>query len=246
MVEWRWEHPDAQAAFAEWVGFPDQAATACEVDEIERLLGLRPADRILDIGCGTGRHAVDLAKRGYRVVGIDIAEAYLAEAARAIERTGVPVELRHQRASEISEKGHCAAALAINFTLGFMDDSELRDQFERVRQALRPGGKLLLKTAGPQCLPGAAPQASKNWGEKAGRFILSEKRMEGRIRVEHNIVIDPAAREIVEYHEEQRAFSRGEVVGLLQRSGFQTIQCLKDLSGKPGTDEHFGVYVCMP
>ena len=93
-VEWRWEDPDAQAVFAEWVGFPDAAATAREVDRIESLLALTPGEDLLDIGCGTGRHAVELAKRRYGVVGIDIAGTYIAEAERAVARAGVPVELR--------------------------------------------------------------------------------------------------------------------------------------------------------
>ncbi len=67
--------------------------------------------------------------------------------------------------------------------------------------------------------------------------------MEGRVRVEHNIVIDTAKNEIVEYHEEQSAFSREEVVDLLEASGFTDIRCFKDLSGAGATDKHFGVYL---
>ena len=243
-VQWRWEDPDAQAVFAEWVGFPDAAATAREVDGIERLMDLRRGGRILDVGCGNGRHAVVLAERGYRVVGIDIAESYIREAERAAEQAGVYVDFRLLRASKITETKCYDAAVAVNHTLGFMDDDELVSQFGGIAQALRPRGKLLLKTAGPQCLPGAASGTVKNWDEKAGRFILSEKRMEGRVRIEHNIVIDTVVDEIVEYHEEQRAFSRDEVVQLLRKSGFRNVSCLKDLSGTIATDEQFGVYVC--
>ncbi len=42
--------PDAQAAFVEWVGFPGQAATACEVDDLERLLSLQRRERVLNVG----------------------------------------------------------------------------------------------------------------------------------------------------------------------------------------------------
>ncbi|MGI9450032.1 MAG: class I SAM-dependent methyltransferase [Geminicoccaceae bacterium] len=199
--------------------------------------------RLLDVGCGTGRHVVELAKRGYGVVGIDIAETYLEEAERAITQAGVSVELRLQRASAITEKDCYDAAVAINFTLGFMDDDELAAHFTSIRRALASGGKLLLKTAGPQCLPDANPKSVKNWGEKAGRFILSEKRMEGRNRVERNIVIDTVGGEILEFLEKQRAFSRDDVVQLLQASGFKSIRCSKDLSGKFASDKQFGVYV---
>lgn len=244
LVDWNWENSEAQAAFTEWVGFPDAAATAREVDDIERLVSLRQAESILDVGCGNGRHAVELAERGHGVVGIDIAKTYVEEARRTVEQAGVAVEIRLRRASKVGEKACYDLALAINHTLDFMDDQELAAQFGRIAQALRPGGRLLLKTAGPQCLPGAASHSVKNWGEKAGRFILSEKRMAGRVRIEHNIVIDTVKGEIVECHEEQRAFSRDEVVRLLQGSGFAAVKCLRDLSGAAATDERFGTYLC--
>ena len=51
--------------------------TVGEVDFVERELGADRSKRILDIGCGTGRHAIELAKRGYRVTGFDLSEGQL-------------------------------------------------------------------------------------------------------------------------------------------------------------------------
>ncbi len=46
--------------------------TRGEVDFIEKEINFDKTKRILDIGCGTGRHAIELAKRGYNVTGIDL------------------------------------------------------------------------------------------------------------------------------------------------------------------------------
>lgn len=54
--------------------------TLGEVDFIETEIGQDKSKTILDIGCGTGRHAIELAKRGYRVTGIDLSEAQLKKA----------------------------------------------------------------------------------------------------------------------------------------------------------------------
>jgi SAM-dependent methyltransferase len=52
--------------------------THAEVDFIVRELGLRDGASVLDIGCGTGRHSLELARRGYRCTGIDQSEEMLA------------------------------------------------------------------------------------------------------------------------------------------------------------------------
>jgi SAM-dependent methyltransferase len=51
--------------------------TAQEVAHIVEVLGLRPGDRVLDVGCGTGRHAHELVRRGIAVHGIDISQRFI-------------------------------------------------------------------------------------------------------------------------------------------------------------------------
>ncbi len=75
--------------------------TLAEVDFIEKEIGFDKSKRILDIGCGTGRHAVELAKRGYTVTGVDLSEAMLKKAAQKAEAAGVKVEFKQQDAREL-------------------------------------------------------------------------------------------------------------------------------------------------
>jgi len=56
------------------------AQTRREVDFLLRALRPAPGSRILDIPCGYGRHAAALARRGFRVVGVDLSRAMIAEA----------------------------------------------------------------------------------------------------------------------------------------------------------------------
>lgn len=66
--------------------------TEAEVDFLLTLYPIGPGARILDVGCGTGRHAIALAKRGYRVTGIDISAGMLAVARMKTEELGLDVE----------------------------------------------------------------------------------------------------------------------------------------------------------
>src|SRR5207253_10522444 len=54
--------------------------TDAQVEAIDKILHLRKGSRILDVACGSGRHTVGLAKRGYRMTGFDLSRALLAEA----------------------------------------------------------------------------------------------------------------------------------------------------------------------
>ncbi len=63
-----------------------------EVEFFIEVLNLPTGSRILDVGCGTGRHSVELARRGYQVTGIDFSAGMLAEARKAAQKTGVEVE----------------------------------------------------------------------------------------------------------------------------------------------------------
>jgi SAM-dependent methyltransferase len=66
-----------------------------EVDFILQELGLPQGSRILDVGCGTGRHSVEMARRGYKVTGLDFSSGMLAEARKAAQLAGVEVEWIH-------------------------------------------------------------------------------------------------------------------------------------------------------
>ena len=67
--------------------------TVAEVDFLLEELSLKQGASILDIGCGTGRHAIELAKRGYVVTGIDVSARMLAKAAEKAKAAGVKVNL---------------------------------------------------------------------------------------------------------------------------------------------------------
>ncbi len=66
--------------------------TVEEVDFLLEELGLAPGGSVLDVGCGTGRHSIELAKRGYALTGLDLSSEMLASAASAARAAGVQVD----------------------------------------------------------------------------------------------------------------------------------------------------------
>ncbi len=76
--------------------------TVREVDFLLQELALLPGTSVLDVGCGTGRHAIELAKRGYTVTGLDLSAQMLAKAAETAKASGVSVEWVHADATRFS------------------------------------------------------------------------------------------------------------------------------------------------
>jgi len=70
-----------------------------EVDFLMEELKLQPGNTILDVGCGTGRHAVEFARRGFKMTGVDLSSGMLAEAEKAAASAGVTIELVHNNAA---------------------------------------------------------------------------------------------------------------------------------------------------
>ena len=68
---------------------PWAQGTKKEINYIESLLGIEKGNSILDIGCGQGRHSIELAMRGYNVVGIDTSEKHIQKAHASAENLPV-------------------------------------------------------------------------------------------------------------------------------------------------------------
>nr|WP_319373880.1 class I SAM-dependent methyltransferase [uncultured Methanobacterium sp.] len=66
--------------------------TIGEVDFLESEINHNKHCKILDVGCGTGRHAIELVKRGYRVTGVDLSENMLAKAMEQAAEAGVEID----------------------------------------------------------------------------------------------------------------------------------------------------------
>jgi len=126
--------------------------TMKEVDFILDELNLPPGCSILDMGCGTGRHAVEFAKRGYRVTGVDISSGMLAEAKAAAREAKIKVKWIHSDATQfISDKLFDAALCLCEgaFCLLCKDDDPIEHDLNILRNvhaALKPGAYFILTT----------------------------------------------------------------------------------------------------
>lgn len=128
--------------FVDW-----DARLSRELPFFEALLERVGAARVVDVGCGSGMHAIALAKLGYKVVGIDPSESMLEAARRNAERAGVEVRFEQgvfEDTAAIAGEP-VDVVLALGNGLPHVEGTKgLRRAFESFAAALRPGGALVL------------------------------------------------------------------------------------------------------
>lgn len=122
--------------------------TIGECDFVEREINHNQATRILDIGCGTGRHSIELATRGYQVTGIDLSESQLARAKQKASARNLSINFERHDARKLT---FCAEFdLIIMLCEGafpLMETDQMNWQILRnASNALKPKGKLIFTT----------------------------------------------------------------------------------------------------
>ena len=146
---------------SEWQAFFDNHApdymenvftqnTEREVDFLLEVFQLPPGSTILDMGCGTGRHAIELARRGYRVTGVDLSAGMLQRAREAAQQAGVDVtfvqaDATAYRADTPFDAAICLCEGAFGL-LGAADDAIQHDLqiLQNIHASIKPGAPFML------------------------------------------------------------------------------------------------------
>jgi 2-polyprenyl-3-methyl-5-hydroxy-6-metoxy-1,4-benzoquinol methylase len=195
--------------------------TVGEVDFVERELGADRSKRILDIGCGTGRHAIELAKRGYRVTGFDLSEGQLHLAREKAAAANMTVDFQRRDATQPHFNQEFDAAIMFcegAFSLMETDGKNFAI-LAHAAAALRPGGKLLLTTLNALFPLFHSVKDFLEAGKSGAAFgRLSFDVMTFRENVELTFTDDAGQSQTIATN--QRYYTPAEMRWLLQTAGF--------------------------
>src|SRR2546421_2497065 len=123
-----------------------EAASTDEALAAARLAGCRPGALILDAGCGNGRHALPLARAGYRVLAFDRSALLLAAGRRAAGGARWPRFVRGCYASLPFRSDRFDAVINLGTALGYLGDDGDQCALREFHRVLAPGGRLVIET----------------------------------------------------------------------------------------------------
>ncbi len=206
----------------------DQIKRQC--DFVEASLGLAQGSTILDVGCGLGLHALELTVRGYLVVGLDLSLPMITRAAEQAQYRGLKINFLHADIRKIEFDGSFDGVICIGTTFGFFDEESNRDVLGRLRDALRPGGRLLIDVVNRDFAIRSQPNLI--WFQGEGCVCMEESEFNyftSRLHVKRTMMHEDGRQSDTEYS--VRLYSLHELGFLMRQIGFRVLE----VSGQEAT-----------
>jgi SAM-dependent methyltransferase len=204
-----------------------------EVDGVLALLGVPPGGRILDLCCGPGRHALELARRRFEVTGVDRHGPYLDSARSAARAEGLEIELVQCDMRDFVRAEAFDGAINLFTAFGYFADLEDdRRVLRNLYTSLRPGCRLAIDLMGKDVLLRRL-YLGRRWSEVDGVLALEERAIDLSRNWIHgrDIYVTPTGRQEVEI--EHRLYSGAGLRTLLESSGFSQVRLYGDFDGSP-------------
>ncbi|MEZ4221896.1 MAG: class I SAM-dependent methyltransferase [Polyangiaceae bacterium] len=216
--------------FSRAVGILSETQVTHEADFIEESLGIAKGGVVLDLGCGAGYHAVDLARRGYGVVGYDLSLHQLALAADVAQNSGQKLNLLQGDMREMAFEEMFDGIYCWNTSFGYFEEEKNFNVAQRIFRALRPGGMFLLDVANRDFV--VAHQPGQTWFEGDACVCMDDMNVDfitSRLRVKRSLILDDGRS--MECNYSIRLYGLHELGKLLHDVGFRVTEA----SGHPAT-----------
>ncbi|HVC09777.1 MAG TPA: class I SAM-dependent methyltransferase [Elusimicrobiota bacterium] len=199
-----------------------------------KVLGLKKGSRLLDVCCGTGRHAFALAKRGVVVTGADATPAYLTQARRQAKGARNPAFVKADM-RRLPWRGEFDAAVNLWTSFGYFEHpSEDLQSLRQIARALKPGGRFLIDIVNGAWLKRHG--LARNWRREAdGALVLEEAVFrQGRDPAHVNTwtVMRPGQKP-ARASFFVRHYDAARLEGLLRRAGLRPLRRWGGFGGRP-------------
>jgi SAM-dependent methyltransferase len=206
--------------------------TDAQVDFAARALALPPGGAVVDLGCGHGRHALALARRGHPVVGVDLVEGFLAMARDGAARESLVAEFVRAdlRTFTVAQPAFDGAVCLFD-AFGWFGDDDQQRILRNVFEMLRPGAALLLDLRTREFVTRLAPVSVTD--APGGDVMIDRHRFDlesGRLVDTRTTVRDGKTRTVTF---SVRIYAYTEIRMMLRAAGFEVERVYGGYDGAP-------------
>lgn len=223
--------------------------TISQVDFIIKALELNGNEKILDLACGYGRHALEFAKRGYEVVGVDITEQYVEYGNEQAKKHHYPAHFMQSDIRQVSFENEFDVVLNMaDGAIGYLEnDEENYKSFAVISKALKPGGKHYMDIMSGDYAAGHFP--CKLWEEGEKGLTLSgfqwnpetKTMLYGQLDYLYGSTLPKVE---MEYGNPTRLYTYAEIQNIMKLLGMKVQKAFADVEGNPYTNNSIQMIVC--
>jgi 2-polyprenyl-3-methyl-5-hydroxy-6-metoxy-1,4-benzoquinol methylase len=194
--------------------------TVKEVDFMLKYFSLQPGNKVLDIMCGYGRHAIALAEKGIAVTAVDNLEAYVNEVKEFAEKEALPIRAVKENILRYKDGGRFDLAICMGNSLNFFNAEDSVHILKNIAGILNPNGHLLINTWSLTEIV-VKSFTSRSWTESNGlKFIHDSEYLFHPTRIEwDSFILSPDGsmekKKAIDY-----IFSVSEMESMLNEAGF--------------------------
>jgi len=189
---------------------------------------------VLDIACGAGRHALELARLGYKVTGNDLSPFLLEETRKSAQKSKLQLKLTCCDMRQIPSEGTYDLVVQLFTSFGYFDLKE-DDQLvlNKAYLALQSDGWYVLDLINPQHL---RQNLVAHSSRTAGELTIIEDRAFNGERITKTISIIPPLGRPLTFSESVRLYPESEIVAMLKKEGFTVSIIIGNYEGDPYTE----------
>jgi SAM-dependent methyltransferase len=234
-----WYEDDKMWELTEPVLFTEAriAHSVIEVDAIKSLCKIQPDDTILDLCCGIGRHSLEFARRGHKVVGVDRTLLYLEKAKKAALDEKLSIELVLDDMRTFYRRNSFDIVLSMFTSFSYFEDHEEQMLVLRnIYASLRAGGRFILESMAKEILARIFQRYS--WSEWPHGFMLEEREaIEDWSKMSNKWIFIERDGTVHRWNVTHWIYSAVEIKGMLEKVGFSDIRIFGGLDGRDFDNE---------